>query len=122
MACSRAAFASSCIWDICWAKSSVASTVELWCRWAKNQHLPGLSGGERDLHHILPCLKPRIRVKSEGQPKGTKQPSVLNAQKYCLDEEVWLSSSGNLSVCIYINFRLGSLAQAVWNDIDSVRS
>ena len=92
------------------------------CRCAKNQHLPGLRGGEWDLHHILPCLILRIRVKSEAQPIGTKQPSVLDAQKYCLDEEVWLSSSGNLSVCIYINFRLSSLAQAVWNDIDSVRS
>src|SRR5258705_1931550 len=28
-ACLRAAFASPCIWDICWAKSSAASTVEL---------------------------------------------------------------------------------------------
>src|SRR5258708_36398558 len=89
------------------------------CRWAKEPPSSGLSGA-RYLCCILPCLVPRIRVKSEAQPKGTKQPSVLDAQKYCLDEEVQLSSSGNLSVCIYINFRLSSLAQAVWNDIDSI--
>src|SRR5258708_24596794 len=40
MACSRVAFALSCIWDILWAKLSVASTAELQvgsepirCRW-----------------------------------------------------------------------------------------
>src|SRR5258705_10469974 len=86
------------------------------------QRTPPQVSRVRYLCHILPCLIPRIRVKSEAQPKGTKQPSVLDAQKYCLDEEVQLSSSGNLSVCIYINFRLSSLAQAVWNDIDSIRS
>src|SRR5258708_28813232 len=44
------------------------------CRWAKEPPSSGLSGA-RYLCCILPCLVPRIRVKSEAQPKGTKQPS-----------------------------------------------
>ena len=139
-ACLRAALASSWAWPSCLVKASAASMVEVLVgSTPRHRCCPVLSsngvdrqrintslvlgGREWDLCHILPCLVPRIRVKSKAQPIGTKQPSVLNAQKkYCLDEEVQLSSSGNLSVCIYINFRLSSLAQAVWNDIDSIRS
>ena len=73
-----------------------------------------LVSGVRYLHHILPCLILRVRVKSKAQPKGTKQPNVLGAHRYCLDEEVRLSSSCNPSVYIYNSFRLSSLAQAVW--------
>ena len=73
-----------------------------------------LVSGVRYLCHILPCLILRVRVKSKAQPKGTKQPNVLGAHRYCLDEEVRLSSSCNPSVYIYNSFRLSSLAQAVW--------
>src|SRR5258708_37856224 len=78
------------------------------------QRTPPQVSRVRYLCHILPCLIPRVRVKSEAQPKGTKQPNVLGAHRYCLDEKVWLSSLHNPSVYIYNSFRLSSLAQAVW--------
>ena len=85
------------------------------------QRTPSGLSGVRYLHCILPCLILRVRVKSEAQPKGTKQPNVLGANRYCLDEEVWLSSSHNPSVYIYII----ASDSALWhrqsgNDIDSV--
>src|SRR5258705_14024410 len=71
---------------------------------------------------ILPCLILRVRGKSEAQPKGTKQPNVLGAHRYCLDEEVQLSSLCNPQYIYIIASDSALWHRQSGNDIDSVRS
>src|SRR5258708_25134738 len=62
-ACSRAAFALSCIWDIHWAKSSVASTVELWVR--SEEHTSELQSPDHLVCRLLLEKKKKAKMRAK---------------------------------------------------------